>query len=286
MNTETLDWAEWAAMLSAPAELVVAPRQSFNHAEERQRLINLGYPGLAEHFFNPDRAGTDCACYYCRFATVTTPDEEIKPLPTGAPPTSELSANQSLSTAAPPTSELSANQSLSTAAPPTSELSADVLARIERNKKAAQDRLKSLSTAAPPTSELSANQSLSTAAPPTSELSADVLARIERNRKAAQDRLKAKNRLNGPIVTTVLQPLTPEEIRKAELKRKSQQAASFLGHRDKKSKNALLPPPLTPVVTVDDIENEVPMSTQQIQHHFKVLGKGILLGRIIKQEPI
>ena len=222
MNTETLDWAEWAAMLSAPAELVVAPRQSFNHAEERQRLINLGYPGLAEHFFNPDRAGTDCACYYCRFATVTTPDEEIKPLPTGAPPTSELSANQSLSTAA----------------------------------------------------------------PPTSELSADVLARIERNRKAAQDRLKAKNRLNGPIVTTVLQPLTPEEIRKAELKRKSQQAASFLGHRDKKSRNALLPPPLTPVVTVDDIENEVPMSTQQIQHHFKVLGKGILLGRIIKQEPI
>jgi hypothetical protein len=91
-------------MLSAPAELVVAPRQSFNHAEERQRLINLGYPGLAEHFFNPDRAGTDCACYYCRFTTVTTPDEEIKPLPTGAPPTSELSANQSLSTAAPPTS--------------------------------------------------------------------------------------------------------------------------------------------------------------------------------------
>ena len=171
--------------------------------------------------------------YYCH-----NPNEESKPLPTGAPPTSELSA--------------------------------EVLARIERNKKTAQDRLKSLSTAAPP----------------TSELSADVLARIERNRKAAQDRLKAKNLLNGPIVTAVLQPLTPLDIRKAELKRKSQQAASFLGHRDKKSKNALLPPPLTPVVTVDDIENEVPMSTQQIQHHFKVLGKGILLGRIIKQEPI
>jgi BarA-like signal transduction histidine kinase len=201
--------------------------------------------------------------YYCH-----NPDEESKPPPTGASPTSELSA--------------------------------EVLARIERNKKAAQDRLKSLSTAAPPTSELSANPSLSTAAPPTSELSAnpslstaapptselsaEVLARIERNRKAAQDRLKAKNRLNGPIVTAVLQPLTPltdEEIRKAELKRKTQaeteKAARFFGHQDKKSRNALLPTPLTPV---EEIENEVPMSTQQIQYHFKVLGRGI------KQEPI
>ncbi len=190
--------------------------------------------------------------YYCH-----NPDEESKPLLTGAPPTSELSV--------------------------------EVLVRIERNKKAAQDRLKSLSTAAPPTSELSANQSLSTAAPPTSKLSADVLARIERNRKAAQDRLKANcqnNRLSGPIVTAVLQPLTPltaEEIRKAELKRRNQaeneKAARLLGHRDKKSRSSLLPPPLTPV---EEIENEVPMSTQQIQYHFNVLGRGIM----IKQEPI
>jgi hypothetical protein len=89
MNTETFDWAEMAAMLSpqkrapaeTPAELVVTPRQCFNYAEERQLCINLGYPGLAEHFFNehryPDRAGTDCACYYCRFTTVTTPMKKV-----------------------------------------------------------------------------------------------------------------------------------------------------------------------------------------------------------------
>ena len=109
------------------------------------------------------------------------------------------------------------------------------------------------------------------------------MARIERNRKAAQDRLKAKNRLNGPIVTAVLQPLTPltaEEIRKAELKRKTQaeneKAARLLVHRDKKPRIALVRPPFeqTPV-------EEIEMTTsQQIQYHLKVLARGI------KQEPV
>ena len=100
-----------------------------------QRLIDLGYPGLAEHYFsehrNLDHARADC-------------------------------------------------DSLSTAALSTSELSADVLARIARNKKAAQDRLNAKNRLD------GAKMSLSTVAPPTSELSADVLARIAGNKKAAR----------------------------------------------------------------------------------------------------
>jgi hypothetical protein len=257
MNTDTLDWAEMAAMLSpikpapseTPAETAVATykysaktvacladmkiKESLFRAENQQRLIDLGYPGMAEHYFNEHRV-LDVACTDC--------------------------------------------ESLSTAALPTSELSADVLARIERNKKAAQDRLNAKNRLD------EAKMSLSTVAPPTSELSADVLARIARNKKAAQDRLNAKNRPNGSIVTAVLQPLiplTPEDIRKAELKRRTQaeneKAASVLRHLDKKQRITHLPPPMT---LVEEIENDVPMSTQQIQYHFKVLGRGI------KQEQI
>jgi hypothetical protein len=252
MNTDTLDWAEMAAMLSPikPAETAVATykcsaktvaclagvkiKESLFRAENQQRLIDLGYPGMAEHYFNEHRvldlARTDC-------------------------------------------------ESLSSAALPTSELSADVLARIERNKKAAQDRLNAKNRL-----ESEAKMPLSTAAPSTTELSADILARIARNKKAAQDRLNAKNGLNDPIVTAVLEPLgplTPEDIRKAELKRRTQaendKAASLLKNRDKKQRIAHLPQPIT---LVEEIENDVAMSTQQIQYHFKILGRGI------KQEPI
>jgi hypothetical protein len=236
MNTETFDWAEMAAMLSPQKPAPTQPpgetagahsdktlahladlklKESLKRAEERQRLVDMGYPGLAEHFFNEQ--------------------EESKPLPTGTHPTSKLSAK--------------------------------VLARIEKNRKTAQERLEAKNHL---------NQSkklLSTAAPPAFVLSAEVLARIERNRKAAQDRLEAKNRPISPIVTAALQPVIPftaKEICTAQLKRKTQAESE-------KAASWSAPLPTTPV---EEIESEVAISTQHIQYHFEILRRGI------KLEPI
>jgi len=236
MNTETFDWAEMAAMLSpqkpaptqTPGETAGAHsdkplahladlklKESLKRAEERQRLVDMGYPGLAEHFFNEQ--------------------EGSKPLQTGTHPTSKLSAK--------------------------------VLARIEKNRKTAQERLEAKNHL---------NQSkklLSTAAPPAFVLSAEVLARIERNRKAAQDRLEAKNRPISSIVTAALQPVIPftaKEICTAQLKRKTQAESE-------KAASWNAPLPTTPV---EEIESEVAISTQHIQYHFEILRRGI------KLEPI
>ena len=239
MNTETFDWAEMAAMLSplkptpiqtsdetavAHSEKTLAHlaalklKESIKRDEDQQRLIDWGYPGLAEH-------------------------------------------------------EQEKSKTLATCLHPTSKLSAKALARIEKNRKAAQDRLDAK------TRLNESKKSLSSAALPTAVLSAEVLARIERNRKAAQDRLEAKNRSIGPIVTAVPQPLIPlstEEIGMTELTRKTQaeidRAASLIGNRDKTPSIALFP--TTPV---EEIEIEVALSTQNIQYHFEVLRRGIKL---------